>query len=44
MNTLELIKQLKGIVLVDSKNQQEIKGGEGDPPPYPYIPPPKDGK
>ena len=34
MNTLELIKELKGILVVDKKQQQEIKGGQGDPPPY----------
>ena len=35
MLSLDLIKGLKGIVVIDADKQKEIKGGLGDPPPFP---------
>lgn len=39
MTNLELIKGLRGIVVINADKQAEIKGGQGDPPPYPDPPP-----
>ncbi len=33
MNTLENFKELKGLVVLNSQQQKEVKGG--DPPPWP---------
>ena len=34
MNTLEILKKLKGLVVLSDQQQKEVKGGY-DPPPYP---------